>query len=62
MIIVQRVLTDSGACYLSHAFAAALGEDVKHKRTRPYRSQTNGKVCEDLPLVLHRPGLTPAKV
>ena len=43
-ITVQRVLTDNGACYRSHAFAAALGEDVTHKRTRPYRPQTNGKV------------------
>jgi transposase InsO family protein len=43
-ITVQRVLTDNGACYRSHAFAAALGPDIKHKRTRPYRPQTNGKV------------------
>lgn len=25
-------------------FAKALGPDIKHKRTRPYRPQTNGKV------------------
>jgi len=43
-ITVQRVLTDNGACYRSHAFAAALGTEVTHKRTRPYRPQTNGKV------------------
>lgn len=43
-ITVARVLTDNGACYRSHAFASALGEDVAHKRTRPYRPQTNGKV------------------
>lgn len=43
-IIVKRVLTDNGSCYRSHAFAAALGEDIKHKRTRPYTPQTNGKV------------------
>lgn len=61
-ISVQAVMTDNGACYRSHVFAAALGQDVKHRRTRPYRPQTNGKVCGDLPLVLHRPGLTPAKV
>jgi transposase InsO family protein len=42
-IPVQRVLTDNGSCYRSHAFAAALGP-VTHKRTRPYRPQTNGKV------------------
>jgi transposase InsO family protein len=43
-ITVRAVMTDNGACYRSHAFAAALGEDVKHRRTRPYRPQTNGKV------------------
>jgi Integrase core domain len=43
-ITVQRVLTDNGSCYRSHAFATALGDQIKHKRTRPYRPQTNGKV------------------
>ena len=43
-ITVRRVLTDNGSCYRSRAFAAALGEHVTHKRTRPYRPQTNGKV------------------
>lgn len=42
-ITVKRVLTDNGACYRSRDFAAALG-DISHKRTRPYRPQTNGKV------------------
>ena len=42
-IVAKRVLTDNGSCYRSHAFADALGEDIKHKRTRPYRPQTNGK-------------------
>lgn len=28
----------------SHAFADALGPEIRHKRTRPYRPQTNGKV------------------
>lgn len=37
-------MTDNGACYRSHVFAAALGPGVKHRRTRPYRAQTNGKV------------------
>jgi len=41
---VQRVLTDNGSCYRSKLFAAALGEGVTHKRTLPYRPQTNGKV------------------
>ena len=28
----------------SRAFAKALGKRVKHRRTRPYRPQTNGRV------------------
>lgn len=43
-ITVRAVMTDNGSCYRSNAFAAALGETVKHRRTRPYRPQTNGKV------------------
>ena len=43
-ISVRAVMTDNGSCYRSHAFAAALGEEVKHRWTRPYRPQTNGKV------------------
>ncbi len=42
-ITVARVLTDNGSCYRSRVFAAALG-DITHKRTRPYRPATNGKV------------------
>jgi transposase InsO family protein len=42
-ITVERVLTDNGGSYRSRAFAAALGS-ARHKRTRPYRPQTNGKV------------------
>ncbi|MCU1615345.1 MAG: family transposase [Frankiales bacterium] len=42
-ITVHRVLTDNGSCYRSRVFAAALG-DIKHKRSRPYRPATNGKV------------------
>jgi transposase InsO family protein len=40
---VAKVLTDNGSCYRSHAFRDALG-DIEHRRTRPYRPQTNGKV------------------
>jgi transposase InsO family protein len=42
-ITVRKVLTDNGSCYRSHAFADALGA-IEHRRTRPYRPQTNGKV------------------
>ncbi|GAB3226064.1 IS481-like element ISMsm9 family transposase [Mycolicibacterium hippocampi] len=42
-ITVRKVLTDNGNCYRSHVFRDALG-DIDHRRTRPYRPQTNGKV------------------
>ena len=43
-IKVERVLTDNGACYKSWKFRGACHElGIKHKRTRPYRPQTNGK-------------------
>ena len=44
-VTVERVLSDNGACYRSHAWrdaCAALG--ITPKRTRPYRPQTNGKI------------------
>lgn len=43
-IVVKRVLTDNGSCYRSKLFAETLGSDIAHKKTRPYRPQTNGKV------------------
>jgi transposase InsO family protein len=44
-VSVQRVLTDNGSCYRSGEFARVLaGAGVAHRRTRPYRPQTNGKV------------------
>jgi transposase InsO family protein len=44
-IVIERVLSDNGACYRSNAWRAALNDTcVTHKRTRPYRPQTNGKV------------------
>jgi transposase InsO family protein len=43
-ITVERLLTDNGGCYRSHDFAAACDElGLGHRRTRPYRPQTNGK-------------------
>jgi transposase InsO family protein len=44
-VTVERVLSDNGSCYRSHAWRDAcdlLG--ITHKRTRPYRPQTNGKI------------------
>ena len=44
-VTVERVLSDNGSCYRSHAWRDACGElNIKHKRTRPYRPQTNGKI------------------
>jgi transposase InsO family protein len=44
-IHVERALTDNGACYKSRVWRHALDvTGVAHKRTRPYRPQTNGKV------------------
>ena len=46
-VAVRRVLTNNGACYRSRAFTDALAagpSPASHKRTRPYRPQTNGKV------------------
>ena len=43
-ITVKAVLTDNGSCYRSQLFNQTLGPNVKHRYTRPYRPQTNGKV------------------
>ena len=43
-VVIKRVLTDNGSCYRSTCFAESLGPDIAHKKTRPYRPQTNGKV------------------
>ena len=44
-IHVERVLSDNGACYRSLAWRqACLSLGIIHKRTRPYRPQTNGKL------------------
>ena len=44
-VTVERVLSDNGSCYRSHAWRDACAElGIVHKRTRPYRPQTNGKI------------------
>src|SRR3954453_11577524 len=44
-VTVERVLSDNGSAYRSHAWRAACAElGIKPKRTRPYRPQTNGKI------------------
>jgi transposase InsO family protein len=42
---VHRILTDNGSAYRSRLFARTLCRlGIKHRFTRPYRPQTNGKV------------------
>lgn len=42
---VERVLSDNGSAYRSNAWADACTDlGITHKRTRPYRPQTNGKI------------------
>jgi transposase InsO family protein len=44
-ITVARVITDNGSCYRSRRWRDTLHTaGITHKRTRPYRPQTNGKV------------------
>ena len=42
-VTVTAVMTDNGSCYRSFVFNEALTGTVKHRYTRPYRPQTNGK-------------------
>lgn len=43
-IEVQRILTDNGASYRSHAFLDELGSrGIRPLKTKPYHPQTNGK-------------------
>jgi len=42
---VERVLSDNGSAYKSHAWRDTCAElGIKAKKTRPYRPQTNGKI------------------
>jgi len=44
-VIVERVLSDNGSAYKSHAWRDACRDlGITPKRTRPYRPQTNGKI------------------
>jgi transposase InsO family protein len=43
-ISVKALLTDNGPCYRSDVFGNACEKHgIKHRKTRPYRPQTNGK-------------------
>jgi len=42
---VERVLSDNGSAYISHLWRDSCAElGIEHKRTRPRRPQTNGKI------------------
>ena len=44
-VTVERVLSDNGSAYKSHAWRDACAElGITAKKTRPYRPQTNGKI------------------
>jgi transposase InsO family protein len=44
-VTVERVLSDNGSCYRSSDWRSTCTElGIAHKRTRPYRPQTNGKI------------------
>ena len=44
-VIVERVLSDNGSAYRSHAWRDACAElGITPQTTRPYRPQTNGKI------------------
>ncbi|WP_345762193.1 IS481 family transposase [Diaminobutyricibacter sp. McL0608] len=44
-VTVERVLSDNGSAYKSHAWRDACADlGIKVKKTRPYRPQTNGKI------------------
>jgi transposase InsO family protein len=44
-ITIERVMTNNGSCYKSFLWRDALtSAAITHKRIRPYRPQTNGKV------------------
>jgi transposase InsO family protein len=62
-------MTDNGAVYTSRfthghndfeRLLAGLG--VTQKNGHPGHPRTQGKICEDLDVMLYRLGLTPAKV
>lgn len=44
-VTVERVLSDNGSAYVSHLWRDSCADlDITHKRTRPRRPQTNGKI------------------
>jgi transposase InsO family protein len=53
-IRVRALLTDNGKCYLSAAVQqVVVAARLRHRRTRPYRPQTNGKAERFIRTLLH---------
>ena len=55
-IAVERILSDNGACYRSHAHALAARQLAikRHLFTRPYRPRTNGKAERFIQTLVNR--------
>lgn len=54
-IDVERVMTDNGSAYVSHAHRDACQQlGIRHLRTRPYRPRTNGKAERLIQTLLRR--------
>ena len=53
-ITVKRVLTDNGSCFKRRWADACNTHDIKVKKTRPYRPQTNGKAERFIRTMLER--------
>jgi transposase InsO family protein len=44
-VVIEEVISDNGSCYRSNTWRELCRDlDIKHRRTRPYRPQTNGKI------------------
>jgi transposase InsO family protein len=51
---VRALLTDNGQCYLSHVVRAVMtAAGLRHRRSLPYRPQTNGKAERVIRTLLH---------
>jgi transposase InsO family protein len=51
---IERVLTDNGKAYTSATYGQAIDSiEARHKLTRPYRPQTNGKAERFIKTLLH---------
>jgi transposase InsO family protein len=52
-VTIERVMTDNGSAYRSHAFRhACAAAGLRHLRTRPYTPRTNGKAERFLQTVM----------